>query len=262
MTNKRALAPWKESYDKPWQYIKKQRHHFADKGPYSWCHSFSSSHVWMWKLVHKGGWEPKNWYFWTVVLEKTLESPLDCKEIKPDNYKGNQPWIFIGSTDAEAPILWLPDAKSWLIGNDPDAGKDWGQEEKGATKDEMVGWHHRLNGHEFEETLGNSEGHGSLACCSLWGRKELDMTERLNNNERTSESVYRRNISQHNKSHLWQTHGTTFTNRKWWKAESISSKIRNKTKMSTLTTFIQHSFGSSGHSNQGRKKESKLEKKK
>ena len=158
MTNKRALAPWKESYDKPWQHIKKQRHHFADKGPYSWSYSFSSSHVWMWKLVHKEGWELKNWYFWIVVLEKTLRSPLDCKEIKPANSKGNQPWIFIGRIDAKALIFWPPDAKSWLIGKDPNAGKDWGQE-RGATKDEMVGWHHRLNGHGFEQTLGNSKGH-------------------------------------------------------------------------------------------------------
>ena len=116
-----------------------------------------------------------------VVLEKTLESPLDSKEIKPVNPKGNQPWTFIGRTDAEAPILWPPDAKSWLIGKDPDAGKDWGQEEKGVTEDEMVGWHHRLNEHEFEQTLGDSEGQGSLARCSLRAHKELGTTEWLNN---------------------------------------------------------------------------------
>ena len=107
----------------------------------------------MWELDHKEGYALKNKRFWTVVLEKTLESPLDCKEIKPVNPKGNQPWIFIGRTDVEAetPILWPPDSKNWLIGKDPDAGKDWGQEEKGMTEDEMVGWHHWLDGHEFEQ---------------------------------------------------------------------------------------------------------------
>ena len=124
------LAPWKKSYDKPRQCIKKQRHHFSDKCPYSQSYGFSSSHVEMWELDHKEGWAPKNWCFWTVVLEKTLESPLDWKEIKPVNPKGNQCWIFIGRTDAEAeaPIIWPPDGKSWLTGKDPDAGKDWRQE--------------------------------------------------------------------------------------------------------------------------------------
>ena len=117
---------WKKSYDNPRQHIKKQRHYFADKGLSSLSYSFSNSHVWMWELDHKESWASKNWCFWTVVLEKTLESPLDCKEIKPVNSKGNQPWIFIGRTDseAEAPILWPPDVKSWLTGKDPDAGKD------------------------------------------------------------------------------------------------------------------------------------------
>ena len=125
---------------------------------------FSSSHVWMWALHHKESWAPKNWCFWTVVLRKTLERPLDSK-IRPVNPTRNQPWIFIGRTDAEAeaPIPWLPDAKSRLIGKDPDAGKDWRQEEKGRTEDEMVGWHHR---HEFEKAPGDSEGQGSLACCN------------------------------------------------------------------------------------------------
>ena len=115
-------------------------------------------------------------YIKTVVMEKTLESPLDSKEIKPDNSKGNPPWIFIGRTDseAEAPVLWSPDTKSWLIGKDPDAGKDWRQEEKGTTEDEKVGWHHWLNGHEFEQTPGDGKGQGSLACCSPWGHKKLD----------------------------------------------------------------------------------------
>ena len=126
----------------------------------------------------------KYWCFQTVVLKKTLESPLDCKEIEPVNPKGNQPWIFIGRTDAEAPILWPPDAKNWLTGKDPDAGKDWRQEEKG---DEMVGWHHWLNGHEFEQTPGVGEGQGSLACCSPRGHKEFDMTEWLNWTESSSQ---------------------------------------------------------------------------
>ena len=130
----------------------------------------------------KKSWALKNWCFWTVVLEKTLESALDCKKIKLVNPKGNQLWIFIGSCDAEAPILWSPDVKSWLIWKDPDARKDWGQEEKEATEDEMVGWHHQLNGNEFEQTWGDGEGQGSLACCSPWGSKELDTTEWLNNN--------------------------------------------------------------------------------
>ena len=138
--------------------FKKKRHHFADKGPYSQSYGFSSSHVWMWELDPKEGWVLKNWCFWTVVLEKTLESPSDSKEIKPVDLKGRQPWIFIGRTDAEAPILWPPDSKSQLIGKDPDAGKDWRQEEKGMKEEEMVGWHNWLNGHEFEQTPGDSEG--------------------------------------------------------------------------------------------------------
>ena len=143
-------APWKKSYDKPREYIKKQRHHFADKGPSSQSYGLSSSQVWMWELDQKEGWTPNNWCFWTVVLEETFESSLDCKEIKPVNPKGNQSWIFIRRTNADAPILWPPDAKNWLIWKDSDAGKDWRQEAKGTTEDEMVGWHHWLNGHEFE----------------------------------------------------------------------------------------------------------------
>ena len=121
-------------------------------------YGFSGSHVWMWELNHKEGWALKNWYFWTLVLEKTLESPLDCREIQSVHPKVNQSWIFTVRIDAEAPILWPPDVKNWLLGKDPDAGKDWRREEKGVTEDEMVGWHHRLNGHEFEQTLGKSEG--------------------------------------------------------------------------------------------------------
>ena len=146
------LAPWKKSYNQPRQHIKKQRHYFANKGPSSQSYGFSR----MWELNHKESWAPKNWCFWTVVLEKTLENPLNSKEIQPINSKGNQSWIFTGRTDAEAeaPILWPPDAKNRVIWKDPDTEKDWGQEEKGMTEDEMVGWHHQLEGHEFELALG------------------------------------------------------------------------------------------------------------
>ena len=177
------LAPWKKNYDQTRQHIKKQRYYFAKKGPSSQSYGFSSSHVPKGESDHKEGWVPKNWCFWTVVLEKTLESPLDCKEIHPVNPKGNQPWIFTGRTDAEAPMLWPPDSKSWLIGKDPDTGKDWRQE-KGITEDEMVGWNHWLNWHEFEQALRDGEGPGSLACCSPWRHKELDTTERLNYNKK------------------------------------------------------------------------------
>ena len=144
-------------------------------------YGFSSGHVWMWELDCEESWGVKNWCFWTVVLEKTLESPLDCKEIQPVHLKGDQSWVFIGRTDAEAetPVLWPPLAKSWLIGRDPDAGRDWGQE-KGTTEDEMAGWHHRLYGHEFGWTLGVGDGQGGLACCNSWGHKESDTTKRLN----------------------------------------------------------------------------------
>ena len=147
----KTLALWQKSYDKPGRHIKKQRHHFLNKGPYSQSYGFSSSHVWMWELDYKESWVSKNWCSWTVVLEKNLASPLDCKEIQPVHPKGNQSWIFTGRTDAkdDTPILWPPDAKNWLIWKDPDAGKDWGQEEKGTTEDGMAGWHHRLNGHGF-----------------------------------------------------------------------------------------------------------------
>ena len=135
----------------------------CDEGPSNQSFGFSNSHLWTWELDHKERWAPKNWCFWTVVLEKTLESLLDCKEIQPVTPKGNQSWIFIGRTDAEAEalILWPPHAKSWLIGKDPDAGKDWRQEEKGTTEDEMVGWHHWPDGHEFEQALGVGDGQGN-----------------------------------------------------------------------------------------------------
>ena len=155
-------------------------------GPSRQSYGFSCSHVWMWELDCKQSWGPKNWCFWTVVLEKTLESPLDCKEIKSVNPKGNQSWIFIGRTDAEAetPVLWPPDTKNWLIWKNPDAGKDWRQEEKGTTEDEIVGWHHWLDGHEFEQAPGVGDGQGRLVCYSPWGPKESDTTEWLNWTER------------------------------------------------------------------------------
>ena len=136
----------------------------------------------MWELVHKEGWAPKNWCFQIVVLEKTLESPLICKEIKPVNLKGNQAWIFIGRTiEAEAPALWLPDVKSWLTGKDPDAGEDWRPKEKRVAKNEVVRKHHQQNGHEFGQTPADSERQRNLKCCSPWGYKELDTTKQLNN---------------------------------------------------------------------------------
>ena len=151
-TNIKTLASWKKSYDKSRQQIKKQRHYFANKGPCSKSCGFSSSHVWMGELDHKKSWMLKNWCFWTVVLEKTLESPLNCKEIQPVHSKGDQSWVFFGRNDAkvETLVFWPSGAKSWLIGKDSDAGRDWGQEEKGTTEDEMAGWHHWLDGHEFE----------------------------------------------------------------------------------------------------------------
>ena len=170
------LTPWKKSYDQPRQHIKKQRHYFVNKGL-----SSQSSHVWMWELDYKESWALKNWCFWTVVLEKTLKSPLDCKEIQPVHPKENQSWIFTGRTDVEAetPILWPPDAKNWLIWKDSDAGKD-GRLEKKGTEDEMVGWHHQLHEHEFEQALGVGDGQGSLVCCSPWGCKRSYATEQLN----------------------------------------------------------------------------------
>ena len=138
--------------------------------------------VWVWELDYKESWLLKNWCFCTMVLEKTLKSPLDCKGIQPVHPKGDQFWVFTGRTDikAETPILWPRDEKNWLIGKDSDAGRDWGQEKKGITEDEMAGWHHRLDGHESEWTLGVGDGQGGLVCCDSWGCKESDMTERLN----------------------------------------------------------------------------------
>ena len=177
------LTPWKKSYYQPRQHIKKERHYFANKSPSSQGYGFSSSHVWMWELNYKENWALKNWCFWTVVLEKTLESLLDFNEIQPVHPKGDQSWMFIWRTDvkAETPILWPPNMKSWVIWKDPDAGKDWRQEEKWMTEDEMVGWHHQLNG---QWVCVNSRSWwwirrpGMLR--SSWGCKESETTEWLN----------------------------------------------------------------------------------
>ena len=150
----------------------------------------------VWELDYKESWAPKNWCFWTVVLEKTLESLLDCKEIQPVHPQGDQSWVFIGRTnvEAEAPIVWPPDAKNWLIWKDPDAGKDWRQEEKGTTEGEMVRWHHWLNRHEFGQTPAVGDGQGGLACCGSWGHKELDTTKWLNWTELNKHHLF---------MHLW-----------------------------------------------------------
>ena len=162
--------------------MKKQRHYFAKNVVSSQSYGFSSGHVQMWVLDYKESWVPKSWCFWIVVLENTLESSLDCKESQTVHPKGDQSWIFTGKIDvtAETPILWPSGSKNWLLGKDPDAGKDWKQEEKGMTEEEMVGWHHRHNGHEFEKALEGSDGQGSLACCNPWGYKESDTTEWMN----------------------------------------------------------------------------------
>ena len=169
------LASWKKSYDHPRQHIKSRDITLLTK-----VHLLKAM---VFPVVMNGceSWtikKAKNWCFWAVVLKETLESPLDCKKIQPVHPKGNQSWICIGRADAEAesPILWPPDAKNWLIGKDPDSGKDWRQKEKGMTEDKIVGWHHQLNGHEFEPTLGHSEGQGTLISCSPWGHKELNAT--------------------------------------------------------------------------------------
>ena len=177
------LALWKNSYDQSRQHIKKQRCYFANKGPSSQSYGFSMSHIWIWEMDYKESWALKNRCFWTVVLDKIIESPLDSKQIQPVHLKGNQSWISIGRTDAEAetPILWPPDVKNWLTGRDRVAGKDLSHEEKGMTVHEMVGWHHRFAGYEYEQAPGVDDGQGSLqVSCSLWGHKESDTTEQLN----------------------------------------------------------------------------------
>ena len=164
---------------------------WRQKGLSSQGYGFSSGHVWMWKLDCEESWVPKNWCFWTVVLERTLESPLDCKEIQPVHSKGDQPWDFFGRTDAKAetPVLWPPHTKSWLIGKDSDAGRDWGQEEKGMTEDEMAGWHHWLIGRESEWTPGVGDGQGGLACCDSWGRSQRVRHDWATELNRTDECI-------------------------------------------------------------------------
>ena len=180
--NKKTLTPWKKSYDQPRQHIKKQRHHFANKGPSSQGYGFSGGHIWMWELDCEESWALKNWCFWTVVSEKTLESPLDCKEIQPVHPEGNQSWVFIGRTDVETetPVFWPPDAKSWLIWKDPDALKDWRQEEKGMKEDEMVGWASRTQWRWVWVSSRSwwwTERPGML---QSMGSQRVDMPQRLN----------------------------------------------------------------------------------
>ena len=175
------LTPWKESYDQTRQHIKKQRHYFINIVRPCLVKAMVFPVIGMWELDFKESWAPRNWCFWTVVLEKTLENTLDCKEIQAVQSKGEQAWVFIGRTnvEAETQILWAPDAKSWLIWKDPDAEKDWHQEEKGMTEDEMIGWHHRLTGHGFGWSPGVGDGQGGLECWGSLGRKESDTAELL-----------------------------------------------------------------------------------
>ena len=176
------LAPWKKSYDQLRQHIKKQRHYFANKGLYNQGYGFSSGHVWIWQLDYKKKLSTKELMLLNCGVGGDSWESLGLQEIQLVHPKGDQSWVFIGKTDVEAetPILWPPHVKSWLFGKDPDAGKDWRQEEKGTTEDEMAGWHHRLSGREFEWTPGVGDGQGGLACCSPWGLKESDRTEWLN----------------------------------------------------------------------------------
>ena len=168
------IASWQESYDKPRQFVEKQRHYSVDKAPYIQGYGLPSGHVWLWELDYKEGRVPNNWCLWAVVLEKTPESPLDS-QIKPVNHKRNKPWILIERTDAEAEVqaFWSYDVNSWLI--------DWGQKKR-VSEDEMAWWHQQFNGPELGQTLGDGEWQGGLECYSSWGSKELDMTEWLNNN--------------------------------------------------------------------------------
>ena len=204
----------KETYDQSRHHIKKQRHYFANKRPSSQSFGFSSSHVWIWELDYKESWASNNWCFWTVVLEKTLESPLDCKEIQPVHPKGNQFCIFIGRTDAEAetPILWPPDVKSWLIWKDPDAGKDWRCEEKGTTEDEVVGWDHRLNGCWVWVASGSSwwtgrpgvpQSTGSKRVGHYWAT-ELNWTDLRTLN--THNCLCSLSVDVANRRHFWHHH--------------------------------------------------------
>ena len=186
--NQKTIASWQESDGRPRQCVEKQRRYFADKGLYSQGYGLPSGHIQLWELDHIEGRTSKNWCLQTVVLEKTPESPLDRKEIKPVSLKGDQPWVLTGRTDAEAeaPVFWSSDANRWPIGKVPDAGKDRGHKEKKVSENEMAGLHHWWNEHELGLTPGDGEGQGGLACCSPWGFKELDMTGWLNNNNKDS----------------------------------------------------------------------------
>ena len=187
------LVPWKERCDKPRQHIKKQRHHFADKGLYSQSYCFSSNSVWMWELDHIEGWVPKNWCLWMWCWRSLLRVPWTARRSNQSILKEINPeYLLRTDAVAETPILWPQDAKSQLTGKDLDAWKDWRQEEKGATEDEMVGWHHRLNGHKSEQTPEGGEVQGSLVCCSPRSYKELDTTEQLNKNPKTFSGIIRR----------------------------------------------------------------------
>ena len=178
--NKKMLAAWKKSYDQPRQHIKKQRHYFADKSPSTWNYGFSSSHAWMWELDYKESWAPKNWCFWTVVLK----SPSDCRRSNQSILKEISPEYSLDGLMLKLKVQYLATwCEELTLGKDPDAGKDWRWEEKGTTEDEMAGWHHQLNGHEFEQTPGDSKGQGSLVGCSPWGRKESDTIGQLNSNK-------------------------------------------------------------------------------
>ena len=179
------LAPWEISYDQHRQHIEKQRHYFANKGPSCQGYGFSSSHVWMWELDHKESWASKNGCFWTVVLEKTLWESFGLQRDKTSQFWRKTVLNIIGRTDVEAetPILWPPDLKNWITGKDPNAGKDWGQEEKGTTEESKLRWNHWLDGHEFEQAPGVGDGQRSLACYRLWGWKVLDTTGWLNWND-------------------------------------------------------------------------------
>ena len=172
------LALWKKSCGQPRQHIEKQRHYFPDKCTSSQSYGFSISHVCLWEMDHKESWALKKWCFWTVVLEKTLESPLHCQEIKPGNAKGNQPWLFIGRTDAETPMLWPPDAKRWLIRKDPDVRKDLWQKEKGAAEDEMIRWHHWLNGYELSKVWEIAKDRKAW-CATVHGVPESETLQEL-----------------------------------------------------------------------------------
>ena len=218
----------------------------ANKGPSSQGYVFSNSHICMWELDYKESWA-QNWCFWTVVLEKTLESPLDCKEIKPVHPKGNQSWISIGRTDVEAetPILWLPHVKNWLIWKYPNAGKDWGQEENGTTEDEMVGWHHWLNGHEFGWTPGVSNGQGGLVCCSPLGRKESDTTEQLNWTESRANRFSQAGHAMPSlHTHWWESFPAEFRELSGWMPEHTTSfkSLPEKTLRKPLQDYMINSW--------------------